>query len=154
MPYVGHTNCSTGPDAGSACFGAGLMRTVLPDGVTLWGKTGHDMGYASGVFATRDLSRVGAYSVAARTLSNDAPAAAARLAAAAFAQPPDEPRQLATALTSRSAATPPRSDSMSSSDLPAVLGIQKNPTAPLIARNTVSSPATGRMPAEANVGTK
>ncbi|MFD8701347.1 hypothetical protein ACFV1W_01835 [Kitasatospora sp. NPDC059648] len=28
----------------------------LPNGTVLWGRTGHDDGYANGMFATRDLS--------------------------------------------------------------------------------------------------
>jgi D-alanyl-D-alanine carboxypeptidase len=83
-PYVDASECNTGPNEGQACFGAGLMSTTLPNGVVLWGKTGHDLGYASGVFATRDLQRHGVYSVATTTTDSSAPAVANRLATAAF----------------------------------------------------------------------
>ena len=58
LPFVGGTSC---PKA--ACFGAGLMSTTLPNGAVLWGKTGHDDGYADGMFATRDLSLRAVYSI-------------------------------------------------------------------------------------------
>ncbi|MBD0746680.1 serine hydrolase [Streptomyces sp. CBMA152] len=48
---------------GVACYGAGLMSSPLPNGTVLWGKTGHDFGYSDGMFATRDLSLRGVYSV-------------------------------------------------------------------------------------------
>lgn len=57
VPFIG-TSCNK-----VACFGAALMSTPLPDGGVLWGKTGHDFGYANGMFATRDLSLRGIYSV-------------------------------------------------------------------------------------------
>ncbi|MFI6041883.1 serine hydrolase domain-containing protein [Nocardia sp. NPDC051321] len=77
---------STGPRV--QCFSdGGLMSTRMPDGTVLWGKTGHDIGYASGVFATRDLSRHGVYAVARIADDNgDAPALAQRIGAAAFAK--------------------------------------------------------------------
>ncbi|MER5549112.1 serine hydrolase domain-containing protein [Streptomyces sp. NPDC002589] len=58
VPFVGGTSCNK-----VACFGAGLMSTPLPNGAVLWGKTGHDDGYANGMFATRDLSIRAVYSV-------------------------------------------------------------------------------------------
>ncbi len=61
--YLGTNNCVIGPDAGQACFSAGLMRTTLPNGVTVWGKTGSRPGYTSGMFATRDRRRVLVYSL-------------------------------------------------------------------------------------------
>ncbi|MEU5540095.1 serine hydrolase domain-containing protein [Streptomyces sp. NPDC020362] len=67
VPFVG-TNC-----AKVACFGAGLMSTPLPQGGVLWGKTGHDLGYANGMFATRDLSLRGVYSVSNMSLNTGAP---------------------------------------------------------------------------------
>lgn len=74
---------------GTQCFSnGGLMSTRMPDGTVLWGKTGHDIGYASGVFATRDLSRHGVYAVS--RIADDhgeAPALAQRIGAAAFAKP-------------------------------------------------------------------
>ena len=63
VPYLGTDFCTTGPDAGRACFGAGLMRSVLPNGLTGWGKTGSVPGYTSGLFASRDLRRVLVYSL-------------------------------------------------------------------------------------------
>jgi len=61
--YAGQENCNIGPEAGQACYSTGLMRSVLPNGLTGWGKTGSRPGYTSGVFATRDLSRVLVYSL-------------------------------------------------------------------------------------------
>jgi D-alanyl-D-alanine carboxypeptidase len=44
--------------SGAIRYGMGLLAYTLPNGVTIWGHTGETPGYASGVFATRDLSRV------------------------------------------------------------------------------------------------
>ncbi|WP_345472048.1 serine hydrolase domain-containing protein [Actinoallomurus oryzae] len=63
VPYVGKDNCNIGPDAGRACFSAGLSKSTLPNGLSGWGKTGARPGYTTGVFATRDLSRVLVYSL-------------------------------------------------------------------------------------------
>jgi len=64
VPYTGSAaNCHTGPTAGRACFSAGLTTTTLPNGVTVWGKTGSVPGYTNGMFATRDLRRVLVYSI-------------------------------------------------------------------------------------------
>jgi D-alanyl-D-alanine carboxypeptidase len=63
VPYLGTDNCVIGPEAGRACFAAGLMKAPLPNGLTAWGKTGSRPGYTSGLFATRDLSRVLVYSL-------------------------------------------------------------------------------------------
>jgi D-alanyl-D-alanine carboxypeptidase len=64
VKYTGSaSNCNAGPDAGKACFSAGLVRTALPNGVTVWGKTGSVPGYISGLFATRDLRRILVYSI-------------------------------------------------------------------------------------------
>ncbi|WP_234322788.1 serine hydrolase domain-containing protein [Streptomyces sp. NRRL S-350] len=58
VPNDHNKNCEIGPTAGHACFSAGgLLRTVLPNGTEVWGKTGARPGYSSSVFATRDLSR-------------------------------------------------------------------------------------------------
>ncbi|MDH6132480.1 D-alanyl-D-alanine carboxypeptidase [Kitasatospora sp. MAA4] len=63
VPYIGG-DCDPGSGKpATACFGAGLMSTPLPGGNLLWGKTGHDDGYANGVFATRDLSLRAVFSV-------------------------------------------------------------------------------------------
>ncbi|MBD0689440.1 serine hydrolase domain-containing protein [Streptomyces sp. CBMA123] len=68
VPFVGGTSCNQ-----VACFGAGLMSTPLPNGAVLWGKTGHDDGYANGMFATRDLSVHAVYSVSNLGLDFGAP---------------------------------------------------------------------------------
>ncbi|MGK4582243.1 serine hydrolase domain-containing protein [Kitasatospora sp. HPMI-4] len=71
LKYFDDSNCTDGNgNPGTACFGAGLMATPLPDGTTLWGKTGHDLGYANGMFATRDLSMKGVFSVSTTDLNN------------------------------------------------------------------------------------
>ncbi|MFE0381223.1 serine hydrolase domain-containing protein [Streptomyces inhibens] len=85
LPYADGSNCNTGPDKGSACYSIGLMSFPLPDGSVLWGKTGSDLGYTSGVFASPDLNRRGVYAVG--TASSDTNAASSigkRLALAAF----------------------------------------------------------------------
>ncbi|MEV0827193.1 serine hydrolase domain-containing protein [Nonomuraea rubra] len=46
-----------------ATYTSGLTRMVLPGGIVGYGKTGARYGYASGVGATRDLSRTLVYSV-------------------------------------------------------------------------------------------
>jgi D-alanyl-D-alanine carboxypeptidase len=63
VKYLGTDNCVIGPEAGQACYSAGLMKTTMPNGLTGWGKTGSRPGYTSGLFATRDLSRVLVYSM-------------------------------------------------------------------------------------------
>jgi D-alanyl-D-alanine carboxypeptidase len=67
VPKVKYTqqdgNCRLGPSAGDACYSMGLMKATLPNGVTGWGKTGARPGYTTGMFATRDLSRVLVYSL-------------------------------------------------------------------------------------------
>jgi D-alanyl-D-alanine carboxypeptidase len=63
VKYLGKENCNIGPEAGQACYSAGLMKTTLPNGLTGWGKTGSRPGYTSGLFATRDLRRVLVYSL-------------------------------------------------------------------------------------------
>ncbi|GGX84918.1 serine hydrolase domain-containing protein [Streptomyces hiroshimensis] len=51
-------------DRGKACFSRiGLMRTTLPDGTVVWGKTGSEPGYTNGVFVKSDLSRRVVYSL-------------------------------------------------------------------------------------------
>lgn len=42
-------------------YGMGLVSYTLPNGVTVWGHTGQTPGYASGIFATRDLARTVAF---------------------------------------------------------------------------------------------
>ena len=64
VKYTGSdSNCAIGPNAGRACFSAGLTTTTLPNGVTVWGKTGSVPGYTSGMFATRDLREVLVYAI-------------------------------------------------------------------------------------------
>ncbi|MFI1333184.1 serine hydrolase domain-containing protein [Streptomyces sp. NPDC020845] len=49
---------------GTACFSiGGLMRVTLDNGVTVWGKTGSQPGWTTGMFATRDLTRRVVYSL-------------------------------------------------------------------------------------------
>ncbi|MEV5219197.1 serine hydrolase domain-containing protein [Streptomyces syringium] len=85
LPYANGSNCNIGRDKGSACFSVALMSFPLPDGTLLWGKTGHDPGYASGVFASPDLSRRAVYAVGTDSFGGGgAPRISGRLAAAAF----------------------------------------------------------------------
>ncbi|MGW4516176.1 serine hydrolase domain-containing protein [Streptomyces sp. NPDC004393] len=78
------SNCASGPQKGLACFGAGLQKVTLADGTVIWGKTGHDLGYANGMFATQDLRERLEYSVAETDGRTGAPPAPAyRLAVAA-----------------------------------------------------------------------
>ncbi|MFF9527284.1 serine hydrolase domain-containing protein [Streptomyces achromogenes] len=88
LHYADGSDCDTGPAKGTACYGAGLTRVTLPDGTVLWGKTGHDIGYASGVFATRDLKLRTVYAVGTSTADNGgSPALANRLIAALLTPP-------------------------------------------------------------------
>jgi D-alanyl-D-alanine carboxypeptidase len=43
--------------SGSFRYGMGLLSYTFPNGVTVWGHTGETPGYATGMLATRDLSR-------------------------------------------------------------------------------------------------
>ncbi|MER5866221.1 serine hydrolase domain-containing protein [Kitasatospora sp. NPDC002040] len=87
LPYANGSDCETGPAKGTACYGAGLKSFPLPDGTVLWGKTGHDLGYASGVFATRDLHLRTVYAVATTTDQDGSPAVVNRLIAALLTPP-------------------------------------------------------------------
>jgi D-alanyl-D-alanine carboxypeptidase len=49
--------------SGTIRYGMGLQAYTLPNGVTVWGHTGETPGYATGVFATRDLARTLAYAI-------------------------------------------------------------------------------------------
>ena len=49
--------------SGTVRYGMGMLAYTFPDGVTVWGHTGETPGYASGVFATRDLARTLAYAI-------------------------------------------------------------------------------------------
>ncbi|MFI8965492.1 serine hydrolase domain-containing protein [Streptomyces sp. NPDC053493] len=84
LPYANTSNCNTGPAKGTACYSVALMYVPLPDGSVLWGKTGSDPGYRSGVFATRDLHRRAAYAIGTASRDSGAPALAQRLARTAF----------------------------------------------------------------------
>ncbi|WP_051967572.1 serine hydrolase domain-containing protein [Kitasatospora mediocidica] len=75
LPFVGSSCNPSGGKPSTACFGAGLMSTPLPDGSLLWGKTGHDDGYANGMFATRDLSVRAVFSVSNLSLDFGPPTA-------------------------------------------------------------------------------
>ncbi|HEV7650475.1 MAG TPA: serine hydrolase domain-containing protein [Actinophytocola sp.] len=69
--------------SGPAYYSQGLMKIAV-NGVTVWGKTGSRYGYASGIFATRDLQRKLAYSVNPTTKSQDGqPLIVQKIAAAA-----------------------------------------------------------------------
>ncbi|MFE6910908.1 serine hydrolase [Streptomyces erythrochromogenes] len=85
LPYADGSNCNTGPGRGTACYSVGLMSVPLPDGTVLWGKTGSDPGYRSGVFASRDLTRRAVYATGTSAApAGGAPAVSLRLALAAF----------------------------------------------------------------------
>ncbi|MEU3568182.1 serine hydrolase domain-containing protein [Kitasatospora sp. NPDC036755] len=81
VPVRGAGECRFGPDKGRACYSAGLMAIPLQDGTVVWGKTGHDLGYADGLFATPDLRKRLVYSVGTW---EPTPAPALRLAVTAF----------------------------------------------------------------------
>ena len=64
VPYAGSAGgCAKGPDAGHACFTAGLQRTPLPGGPVVFGKSGGIPGYRTLVVGTEDGSRVLALSL-------------------------------------------------------------------------------------------
>ncbi|MFI6317405.1 serine hydrolase domain-containing protein [Nonomuraea sp. NPDC050556] len=84
LPYADDANCNVGPGKGTACFSVGLKYVPLPDGTLLWGKTGSDPGYRSGVFASRDLTRRVAYSVGTTAPVDGIPPVIQRLAFTAF----------------------------------------------------------------------
>lgn len=69
--------------SGPAYYSQGLMMLTV-NGITVWGKTGSRHGYASGIFATRDLARKLAYSVNPTVKSEDGqPLIVQKIAAAA-----------------------------------------------------------------------
>ncbi|MFH9725364.1 serine hydrolase domain-containing protein [Streptomyces sp. NPDC017254] len=86
LPYADGSNCNTGPGKGTACFSVGLMSTPMPDGSVLWGKTGSEPGYRSGVFASRDLDLRAVYAMGTSSPSANGALVAQRLALAAFAR--------------------------------------------------------------------
>lgn len=82
VPYVDSSNRTIGKNPGQACFGLGAQRLQLPDGMTLWGKTGHDLGCGSAYFRTLDPAGPRLlYSVAQTDLTGEMPRTALRLAA-------------------------------------------------------------------------
>ncbi|MFE3449801.1 serine hydrolase domain-containing protein [Nonomuraea sp. NPDC059194] len=85
LPYADGSDCNVGPAKGTACYSVGLKYVPLPDGSLLWGKTGSEPGYRSGVFATRDLTLRAVYSMGTSSFrSNGALTVAQRLTMAAL----------------------------------------------------------------------
>lgn len=83
VPYADSSNCFAGKYPGQACFGLGVEELQLSDGMTLWGKSGHDLGYGSAYFRTLDPTGPRLlYSVAQTDLTGEMPPTALRLAAA------------------------------------------------------------------------
>jgi D-alanyl-D-alanine carboxypeptidase len=72
--------------SGNTRYGMGLLAYTLPNGVTLWGHTGETPGYASGVFAPRDLARTLAFAITpvGPASSSQVLAAELRIAQAAY----------------------------------------------------------------------
>ncbi|GAA2115900.1 serine hydrolase domain-containing protein [Kitasatospora saccharophila] len=81
VPSLTPGDCRFGPDKGLACYSAGLMEIPLRDGTVAWGKTGHDLGYSDGFFASADLSRRLVYSTGESGIT---PAPSLRLAVTVF----------------------------------------------------------------------
>ncbi|QES17694.1 D-alanyl-D-alanine carboxypeptidase [Streptomyces venezuelae] len=87
LPYADASHSTTGPAKGTACFSVGLMSSPMPDGTVVWGKTGSDPGYRSGVFASRDLGVRAVYAVGTTAPpASGPPPVAQRLALAVFAR--------------------------------------------------------------------
>lgn len=83
VPYADSSNCFAGKNPGRACFGLGVEQLQLSDGMTLWGKSGHDLGYGSAYFRTLDPAGPRLmYAVAQTDLTGELPPTALRLAAA------------------------------------------------------------------------
>jgi D-alanyl-D-alanine carboxypeptidase len=66
----------------------GLLSFTLPNGVTVWGHTGQTPGYATGVFATRDLARTLSFALTPVEPSDGNQVLAAELAIAQAAYDP------------------------------------------------------------------
>ncbi|MGW2374212.1 hypothetical protein [Kitasatospora sp. NPDC001683] len=81
LPYHDSGDCQLGPNKGKACYSVGLLAIPLQDVTTVWGKTGHDLGYSDGFFATADLRKRLVYSVGS---TGGTPSPALRLAATTF----------------------------------------------------------------------
>ena len=69
-------------------YGMGLLSYTLANGVTVWGHTGETPGYASGIFATRDLSRTLAFALTPVEPSDSSQVLTAELAIAQAAFDP------------------------------------------------------------------
>ncbi|MEU1787425.1 serine hydrolase domain-containing protein [Streptomyces sparsogenes] len=68
---------------GTACYSiGGLMRVTLDNGVTVFGKTGSQPGWTTGMFATRDLKRRVVYSLNPTGAASERPYVMAVLKAA------------------------------------------------------------------------
>ncbi|WP_229882139.1 serine hydrolase domain-containing protein [Streptomyces alanosinicus] len=83
VPYLGGT--AHDPGQGRAYYAVGLMRVTLPNGVTVWGKTGTTFGYTNGMFTTRDLRRRLVYSFNPTTGGGNDLALVTRILSATFA---------------------------------------------------------------------
>jgi D-alanyl-D-alanine carboxypeptidase len=70
-------------------YGMGLLAYTFPNGVTVWGHTGETPGYASGVFAARNLTRVlvFAFTPTEPAAANQVLAAELRISQAAYDPP-------------------------------------------------------------------
>ncbi|MFD8410920.1 serine hydrolase domain-containing protein [Streptomyces sp. NPDC059650] len=82
VAYLGGTDHD--PGHGRAYYSAGLLRATLPNGVTVWGKTGSTYGYTDGMFTTSDLSRRLVYSFNPTTGGGNDLALVNRILTAAF----------------------------------------------------------------------
>ncbi|WP_078656747.1 serine hydrolase domain-containing protein [Kitasatospora aureofaciens] len=85
VPYLGGTDHD--PGHGRAYYSAGLLRATLPNGVTVWGKTGSTFGYTDGMFTTRDLRRRLTYSFNPTTGGGNDLALVNRILSATFTDP-------------------------------------------------------------------
>jgi D-alanyl-D-alanine carboxypeptidase len=80
--YADASDCLIGPEKGHACYGLGLQRLVLGNGMTLWGKTGSDPGYFSAYFRTLSGSVSLFYSISETKPNGDGTSVGLRLARA------------------------------------------------------------------------
>lgn len=69
-------------------YGMGLLSYTFPNGVTVWGHTGETPGYATGLLATRDLSRTLVFALTPVEPANGTQVLAAELAIAQAAYDP------------------------------------------------------------------
>ncbi|MDN3060285.1 MULTISPECIES: serine hydrolase [unclassified Streptomyces] len=83
VPYLGGT--AHDPGQGRAYYAVSLMRVTLPNGVTVWGKTGTTFGYTNGMFTTRDLRRRLGYSFNPTTGGGNDLALVTRILSSTFA---------------------------------------------------------------------